>query len=82
MQFFVYILECADTTYYTGCTNNITKRLKEHNTSKKGAKYTKTRRPVVLKHSEIYTTLLDARRREAAIKKLPKKQKQLLFIHV
>lgn len=65
---FVYILECADTTLYVGCTNNLEKRIKQHNESKWGAHYTKIRRPVVLKHSERFLTLTEARRRESEIK--------------
>jgi putative endonuclease len=76
----VYILQCNDGTYYTGCTNNLEKRLKEHNTAKKGAHYTKIRRPVVLKYTEEYETLHDARVREIAIKKLERKQKEELFL--
>lgn len=78
MQFFVYVLECADKSYYTGCTNNLTKRLKEHNKSKLGAHYTKIRRPVKLLYKEEFTTLIEARRREAEIKKLPKAKKEVL----
>lgn len=72
---FVYILECADTSLYVGCTNNLGKRLKEHNTSKQGAHYTKIRRPVVLKHSETFPNLKDARAREASIKRLSREKK-------
>lgn len=77
--FFVYILECADTTYYVGCTNNLQKRLHEHNTSKNGAHYTKIRRPVTIIYTEEYQTLLEARGREAAIKRLSRKKKELLW---
>ena len=76
---FVYILECADTSLYVGCTNNLEKRLKEHNSSKKGAHYTKIRRPVVLKYSEMLPNLSDARAREAAIKRLPREKKLALI---
>ena len=68
MPYFIYILECSDNSYYVGCTNNIEKRLKQHNESKWGAHYTKIRRPVILKYSEQFGTLLEARRREAEIK--------------
>lgn len=78
MSFYVYILQCCDQTYYVGCTNNLEKRLIEHNTSKKGAHYTKLRRPVVLKHSEIFETLLLARRREKEIKGWPREKKEAL----
>ncbi len=79
MIFFVYILKCSDDTYYTGCTNNLERRIRQHNNSKKGAHYTKIRRPVSLKYSEIFTTLLEARRREAEIKKYPRNKKLKLF---
>ena len=68
MQYFVYILECADKSLYVGCTNNIEKRLKQHNNSKSGAHYTKIRRPVKLIYSEVFKTLTVARRREAELK--------------
>ncbi|HEY4501272.1 MAG TPA: GIY-YIG nuclease family protein [Candidatus Paceibacterota bacterium] len=65
---FVYILKCADNSLYVGCTNDLEKRLKQHNDSKLGAHYTKIRRPVMLKYSEIFSTLKEARQREAEIK--------------
>jgi len=68
MLFFVYILECSDKSFYIGCTNNLEKRIKQHNESKWGAHYTKIRRPVFLKYSEIFDNLKDARKREAEIK--------------
>jgi len=75
MSFFVYILECTDKSLYVGCTNNLEKRLRQHNESKQGAHYTKIRRPVILKYSENFETLKRARAREAEIKgwKRPKK---------
>jgi putative endonuclease len=68
MPYFVYILKCADKSLYVGCTNNLEKRLKQHNDSKWGAHYTKIRRPVKLVYSEQFKTLIEARRREAEIK--------------
>ena len=68
MKYKVYILECADTSLYIGCTNDIDKRLKQHNDLKSGAHYTKIRRPVILVYSENFDTLKDARKREAEIK--------------
>ncbi len=79
MSYFVYILQCVDGTYYTGCTNNVKKRLKEHNTSKNGAHYTKIRRPVILKHTENFSTLSDARKRESQIKRWERKIKEQLW---
>ncbi len=67
-MYFVYILECADTSLYVGYTNNLEKRFKQHNDSKWGAHYTKIRRPVILKYSETFPTLKEARKRESEIK--------------
>ncbi len=82
MKFYVYVLQCADKTYYVGCTNDLEKRLIEHNTSKKGAHYTKIRRPVVLKHHEEFSTLLEARGREAEIKSWKREAKENLWIKI
>lgn len=79
MSFFTYILECSDKTYYIGCTNNLEKRLKQHNQSKCGAHYTKIRRPIILKYSEEFKTLLAARSREAEIKEWRRQKKEELF---
>ena len=78
-KFFVYILECADKSLYVGCTNNLDRRLKQHNDSKWGAHYTKIRRPVILKYSENFETLKEARRREAEIKGWKREKKIKLF---
>lgn len=76
----VYIVRCADGTLYTGSTNNVEKRLHEHNTSKAGAKYTRGRRPVELVYQETVGSLSEARRREAVIKRLTRTQKNKLII--
>ncbi len=68
MNYFVYILKCADKSLYVGCTNDLEKRIKQHNESKWGAHYTKIRRSVILKYSEEFQTLKEARAREAEIK--------------
>ena len=75
MKYSVYILQCADKTLYIGCTNNLEKRLKQHNDSKWGAHYTKIRRPVKLIHSEKFKTLIEARHREKEIKSWPREKK-------
>ncbi|MDO8504757.1 MAG: GIY-YIG nuclease family protein [Candidatus Liptonbacteria bacterium] len=75
MKHFVYILKCRDKSLYTGCTNNLGKRLHEHNHSKKGAHYTKIRRPVKLVYKETFKTLGLARSREAEIKRLSREKK-------
>ena len=77
--FFAYILECADKSLYAGCTNDLEKRLEQHNNSKRGAHYTKIRRPVVLKYSESFATLKEARGREAAINRLTRQEKLSLI---
>lgn len=75
----VYILRCSDTTLYTGITTDVEKRLDEHNTSPKGAKYTRTRRPVSLVYRETCGTKSDALKREIAIKKMSRTQKEALL---
>jgi len=79
MNNYVYILECSDKSLYTGSTNNIEKRIKEHNNGKSGAKYTRARRPVKLVYVETCSTLSNALKREAEIKKLSRAQKLLLI---
>ncbi|MBI2096692.1 MAG: GIY-YIG nuclease family protein [Candidatus Sungbacteria bacterium] len=79
MTYYVYILECADSSLYVGCTNNLARRLAQHNISKWGAHYTKIRRPVSLKFSEKFSTLKEARRREAEIKGWRREKKEHLF---
>jgi len=72
---YVYVIRCSDNSLYTGITTDINRRVNEHNTSNKGAKYTKTRRPVELKYYEEFTYRSTASKREYAIKKLTRKQK-------
>lgn len=78
-MFYVYILTCADNTLYVGSTNNLEKRLMEHNTSKNGAHYTKIRRPVALAYNEICKTYSEARAREGALKRLTRNEKLFLI---
>lgn len=75
---YTYILKCADNTLYTGWTTNLIDRLKAHNQGK-GAKYTRPRRPVTLIYYEEFQTKREAMRREAAIKKLSRPQKERLI---
>ena len=72
------MLLCADGTYYTGWTNQIRKRIRAHN-SGKGAKYTKGRGPLKLVYLEISDTKEAAMKREAAIKKLTRREKEALI---
>ncbi|MGB5918051.1 GIY-YIG nuclease family protein [Arcobacter sp.] len=79
MSYFVYILECCDGSLYTGITTDVTKRLDEHNSSDKGAKYTKARRPVKLLYEESSSDRSSASKREYAIKKLTRIKKLQLI---
>jgi putative endonuclease len=79
MSYFVYILECSDGSLYTGITKDLVKRLEEHNTSSKGAKYTKARRPVKLVYKESSLDRSSASKREYAIKKLTRLKKLQLI---
>ena len=75
---YTYILECKDGTYYTGWTNNLDKRLKDHNAGK-GAKYTKARLPVTLIYHEEFQMKEEAMSREYAIKHMTRKEKSKLI---
>lgn len=76
---YVYILECADGSLYTGYTNDLERRLAHHNGSPRGAKYTKARRPVKIVHSEPFRTLSRALKREIEIKGLKRAEKLALI---
>ena len=75
----VYILRCSDDTLYTGIALDVEKRLLEHNSSSKGAKYTHSRRPVTLEYSEICVNKSTALKREMGIKKMSRLQKNILI---
>ena len=75
---FVYILRCADATFYIGTARDVTKRLALHN-AKKGAKYTKPRLPVRVIYQEGPMSLTRALRREYQLKQLTRAQKQALI---
>lgn len=78
--FYVYILRCHDQSLYTGYTCNIEKRLRAHNDGT-GAKYTRSRRPVVLAAQWDAASKSLALRWEAGIKRLSRKQKESLLAH-
>lgn len=79
MSWYVYIVKCSDNTYYTGVTTDLQRRINEHNSDdKKGAKYTKSRRPVNLFWCESHESRSLACQREAAIKKMKRAQKRAL----
>jgi predicted GIY-YIG superfamily endonuclease len=75
---FVYILRCADGTFYIGTARNIAHRLAQHN-ARKGAKYTKPRLPVRVVYREGPMSLTRALRREYQLKQLTRRQKQALI---
>lgn len=74
---YVYILECKDGSLYTGWTNDLKKRVEDHN-SGKGAKYTRGKRPVTLVYYEIFETKEEAMKREYAIKHMTRAKKIIL----
>ena len=78
-DWFVYILECKDKTLYTGITNNLQKRVEQHNNSPEGAKYTRARRPVKCVYQEKQPNRSEATKREMAIKKLNRTEKLKLI---
>ena len=75
---FTYILECSDGTLYTGWTNDLERRVKAHNAGK-GAKYTKSRRPVKLVYFESFSTKQEAMRRECEIKQLKRQETEIMI---
>jgi len=79
MGYFVYIVACSDSSLYTGIAKDVQERVKEHNSSKKGAKYTKARRPVTLCYVEEHADRSSASKREYAIKQLSRKEKLKLI---
>lgn len=74
-KYYLYILKCHDKTLYTGITTDLNRRLKEHNFSDLGAKYTKSRRPVKLAFSKSFKNRSLASKEEARIKKLSRVEK-------
>lgn len=75
----VYIVECSDKTLYTGITNDLEKRLEQHNHGKDGAKYTRVRRPVKCVYKEVQINRSEATKREYAIKKITRSEKLKLI---
>lgn len=75
---YTYILRCGDDSLYTGWTNHLTKRVADHNAGR-GAKYTKAHLPVELVYYETFETKEEAMKRECAIKKLSRPQKERLI---
>jgi putative endonuclease len=78
-KWYFYMVRCRDNSLYSGITNDIDNRLKEHNKGI-GAKYTLSRRPVKLVYSEKHSNISDARKREAHIKSWTKVEKEQLIV--
>lgn len=78
MPCYCYIVECSDGTYYTGWTTDPERRIKTHNAGR-GARYTRTRRPVKLVYLEPQLDRVGAMKRERAIKSMTRQQKQRLI---
>jgi putative endonuclease len=74
-KYYLYILECSDKTLYTGITTDLERRVKEHNTSALGAKYTNGRRPVKLMYSKKFKSRSEATKEESRVKKLSRHEK-------
>lgn len=80
MPYFVYILRTSSNTLYVGQTNNLVKRLKEHNShGPRSAKYMRYFGSFELVYSETYQTRSEAMKREIELKKWPKAKKEALF---
>jgi putative endonuclease len=77
--YYVYILQCADGSYYTGMTNSMDRRLAEHEKGLIPTCYTYNRRPVVLKYCQDFQYVNDAIRREKQIQKWSRKKKEALI---
>jgi len=78
-MYYLYILKCADKTLYTGIAIDLERRVEEHNSSKKGAKYTRARRPVKLLFSKKFRTRSTASQAESKIKALTRLEKLKLI---
>ena len=78
-MYFVYIVQCADGSFYTGFTTDLEKRINVHNEGK-GAKYTRARLPVQLQYAEEYNNQTDARQREYDIKQMSRREKEQLIM--
>jgi putative endonuclease len=78
-EWFVYVVRCADGTLYCGNTNDVQRRVREHNTSAKGAKYTRGRRPVSLARYWRAGTRSEANKAELRFKKLTREQKEAVI---
>lgn len=81
-EWYMYVLECSDGTYYTGITTDVKRRLYEHNNTGKAAKYVKSRRPVAVIYSTDFENRSAAAKAEYRFKRLTRKQKtEVIYGH-
>jgi len=78
-QYYVYIVECNDNSYYTGVTNNLSLRIEQHNSKNYINSYTHKRRPVKLKFSDVFTDVKQAIKFEKQIKGWNRAKKEALI---
>ncbi len=78
-KWILYVVRCSDDSLYAGITRNLKRRILEHNYGMKGAKYTRSRRPVVVVYEEQCNNHSDALKKEWAFKKLPKAKKERII---
>lgn len=79
-MYYVYILRCEDNSLYTGITTDLERRFSEHLNSDKGAKYTKSHKPVKIASAFGVATKSEALKLECAIKKMKKPRKEMLVV--
>jgi putative endonuclease len=77
-MYYIYILLCKDGSYYTGSTNDVEKRFRDH-LEGKGARYTKSHKPERIVYKEKFSTKSEALKREVELKKWTKTKKELLI---
>lgn len=80
VSWYVYIVSCSDGSLYTGTTNDLERRIYQHNASKAGARYTRSRRPVELVYYQAVDNRSEACRKEYKIRKLPPMDKIGLIV--
>ncbi len=83
MNYYFYILRCADYSLYCGITTDLVRRVAEHNSGTiKGAKYTRAKGPVKLVYHEAYEDMSTALKREAEVRRWKKAQKEALVVKI
>ena len=78
-NYYTYILQCSDLSYYVGVTNDLDRRISEHNNDENRSSYTFSRRPVVIKYYEHFMDINQAIAREKQLKGWGRKKKESLF---